>query len=202
MLIVVGLPASLGATNILANGNFETGDFTGWTLIGSEDLRLNYVGSFDPFQGAYNAYLGNLTAPAYILQTLSTIPGLDYDVSWWLHSDGGLPSQFRVLWGGQVIYDQTNLLQFVGQLGYAQFQFRETATGPSTVLELGGYDRQGWLYLDDVSVQPDAPLHPVPEPATAPLAAIGLLLFGGYPLVRDRAGRYCGFRRESRFHGT
>jgi Pro-kumamolisin, activation domain/Bacterial Ig-like domain (group 3) len=148
------------------NGGFETGDFTGWTLNGS-GYPYNYVTNsitynigtrrhatnitINPHSGTYFAALGEVGAQAYLSQTLPTVAGQKYLLSLWMDSpDGETPNEFSVSWNGGTIFDQTNL----SKLGWTNLQFLVTATGGSTVLQIGGRDDNAWLGLDDVSVTP------------------------------------------------
>src|SRR4051812_12004482 len=70
-------------TNIVNNGGFESGGFTpGWTQSG------NTVGTgvdgFSPHSGSYGAYFQNVGSLSYLDQTLTTIVGATYDLSFFL----------------------------------------------------------------------------------------------------------------------
>jgi len=65
-----------------------------------------------------------------------------------------------VTWNGNPLFDRINL----PRLGWTNLQFIVTATGNSSVLQIGGRDDPAYLGLDDVS------LTPIPMAAFAPNA--------------------------------
>ena len=153
---------------LVPNGGFETGDFTSWTLTG--DTRYILVADASdtpnppdilPHSGNYCAELGTYHDFVYLSQTLPTITGQPYLLSFWLNSPDGLTvNQFFVTWNGNTNFNQVNL----PAIGWTNMQFIVTATGTSSILQFGFRDDQTWLGLDDVSVQ----LVPVPlfQPVT------------------------------------
>jgi hypothetical protein len=87
-----------------------------------------------------------------IAQTLPTIPGRSYVVSfWWESVDfgfGTVPNEFKVVWNGITQLDQLNS----GAFGWTNQRFLLTATSSSTTLLFGFSDDNAFLVLDDVSV--------------------------------------------------
>src|SRR6202012_4923075 len=123
---VVGQGGSFGS-DIVSNGGFETGDFSGWMDDGSGSVvnDTTYVHS-----GTYGAEFGAVGALGYIQQTLNTTPGTSYLLSFWLDSpDGETPNEFQVSWNGNVLLDETDLPAF----GWTNLQFVVTATDTTTV---------------------------------------------------------------------
>jgi hypothetical protein len=145
--------------SLVQNGGFETGDFTGWTQSGNTVYTSVTSGSQFVHSGTYGATLGPSGSPGYLSQTLPTFAGQNYLLSLWLdnptNSYGATPNQFLVQWNGTTIFSQTNL-PFTT---WTNLQFIVTATGPSTVLQLGFRDDPYYLGLDDISVTP------IPVPA-------------------------------------
>jgi hypothetical protein len=163
------LPFSLSVGQpLIANGGFETGDFTGWSLSASaqEDF-VTSTGSF-VHSGVYGAELGQPTTNGYLSQTISTTPGQSYVLSFWLdnpnNSAGATPNQFQVQWNGTTVFYETNL----PFMSWTNVQFIVSATGASTVLQFGFYDTPAYLGLDDVSLQPlSAPVFKTVQPGSA-----------------------------------
>jgi hypothetical protein len=146
--LVLGTSAS--AQQLVQNGGFETGDYTGWTLSGeSADAFI----SEPPFvhSGNYAAQLGPPDSFAYISQNLATTNGKPYVLSIWLSNPSGeTPNEFQISWNGTVIYDQVNL----GVVNWTNLLFTNTATSSSTTLKIGAFDSADYIYFDDVSVLP------------------------------------------------
>src|ERR1700760_359082 len=89
LLIGAQVAFSAPANNLVINGSFESGDFSGWTLAGTDVLpggNDNYYGvdSVDAHTGAYGAYFGPVGGVLNLSQTIATIPGASYEVSFWL----------------------------------------------------------------------------------------------------------------------
>jgi PKD repeat protein len=144
-------------SGLVLNGGFETGDLTGWTLFGG-DPDGNYVddGSVGiaPHSGEYLFAMGSGGSLSYLSQTLATTAGAGYWLSLWLDSpDGQTPNEFLVSWGGNTLFNETN----IPVLGWTNLQFLVTATGTGTVLEFGFQDDPTYLGLDDISVVPAQP---------------------------------------------
>jgi hypothetical protein len=53
-----------------------------------------------------------------------------------------------VAWGGQTLFDQTN----IAAIGWTNLQFTVSATGTNTVLEFGFRDDVSYLGLDDINL--------------------------------------------------
>lgn len=165
------------STNLLINGSFETGDFTGWTLSGNivdtmVEGRLNGV---DPEDGNFQAVTGAVGSLNLISQTFSDVSDATYEVSLWEASEGGSPSEFDVAINGTDFID----ISPVPMSGYAQFTFTFTGTG-SDMLSISNRNDPNFQFIDNVSVTSVAA---VPEPSTW---AMFLLGFGALGLAAFR----------------
>jgi len=142
-------------TNIVTNGGFETGDFTGWTQGG--DTSFTGVDSFSAHSGNFGAFMGpgGKGGPGSLSQNLATTVGASYELSFFMYGEndsGGLDGsgfgsvQFQVFWNGVMIFDTTN-----PPGSYQQFSFINlTATGTSTQLKFVFENDPSFFHLDDV----------------------------------------------------
>ena len=155
----VSLPFTLQIGPLVQNGGFETGNFSSWTLNANSAYNVVTTSSSLVHSGSYGAALGQYGSLGYLYQTLTTSSGQNYLLSLWLdnpnNSYGATPNQFLVQWNGTTIFSQTNM-PFTT---WTNLQFIVTATGSSTVLQLGFRDDPYYLGLDDISVAP------IPVPA-------------------------------------
>lgn len=107
--------------NIVVNGGFETGDFTGWTLAG-DTVYGRYIfnvvttdnGIAPPVEivhsGNYGAFLGQGGYLATLSQTLPTVSNQLYQVSFWLDNPvAGDPQQFSANWDGTELVNLSTL---------------------------------------------------------------------------------------------
>ncbi len=145
--------------SIVQNGGFETGDFTGWTLVGDTVIGnwvYNIVSTDDYYPGLvhsgyYGAFLGEGGSLATLSQTLVTIPNQRYLVSCWLDNPtNGLGQQFSASWNG------TNFVTLASPpvLAWTNFLFVATATGTNTILQFAAQNDPNYFGFDDVNVTP------------------------------------------------
>ena len=165
---------SAPAQNLVTNGSFETGDFTGYSLSSPDNLTM--VESTFASDGGDAVEMGDLQGDGgcVLSQAIATTPGKAYTFSFDFAGDGDAPSGFSAAFGTKVLFAVTNP-PFDND--YVTHTFAVTATAPITTLTFTGYDDANYLYLDNIVVTPQA----APEPAT--LAALGL---GSFALLGRR----------------
>ncbi len=138
----------------VTNSGFETGDFTGWTHTGDSN-GFDGVGMDSAFahSGMHYAYLGSTPDNGSLSQSLSTMAGQSYSLSFWLANDVtvGLPpgNYFEVFWNGVSVFSLTNSAAF----DYTQFgALNLMATGATSTLEFRYRNDNDFWRLDDVNV--------------------------------------------------
>jgi hypothetical protein len=137
------------SSSLVVNGDFETGDFTGWTQGGDESYTA--VNSDLPHGGRYSAELGPLTEGT-LAQAIPTTPGALYTLDYWLQNEGGTPNAFRALIDGADVTG--SVLTNAGAFAYTEYTFTFTAAGDTTELEFAFVQVPNYWHLDDVSVNP------------------------------------------------
>jgi hypothetical protein len=156
-------------TNLVVNGGFETGDFTGWTQFGNTGFT-GVTGNFEgvsPEEGIYQAYFGGVGSTGGISQTL-TSSSANYTVSFWLYNFGGTPSSATVSLGlGPTLLSLPNPPAF----GYTEHTFTNVNAGADPVLTFTFRQDPSYFLLDNVSVVASTT---TPEPGFYWLLALGL----------------------------
>jgi hypothetical protein len=134
--------------NLVQNNGFEAGDFSSWSKSGNSQFTDVVNSSPYVHTGSFGARLGPIGALGFISQTLTTVPGQNYLISFWLFSGGSVPNEFLVVWDGGTIFDEINL----PNIGWTNVNLIATAATSSTVLEFGFRNDPNYLGLDDISV--------------------------------------------------
>jgi hypothetical protein len=184
-----------GSINLVTNGDFETGDFTGWNVNEWDTDGFPHGGNFAAETGCVGDPCINGTSlqQAFLNQTLTTIVGHTYTLSFWydpgtVQSDTDT-SELLVQWDGGGVVDLvlvgTGGLGSLGTpsfpsqtpgAGYNQYAFSGlTVSSTGTLLTFLGRQDPAFSNLDDIIVTDDSA---VPEPSTYLLAAGGLLALG------------------------
>ena len=153
------------AANLITNGGFETGNFTGWTNDGSQSVGITSPALSN--NGTNVAYFGKVGSLGFISQTVATTAGQNYQLSYQLYSDGQTPNEFQVQVDNNTLFDQINI---AGQ-PFTTYNFNFVGTGSDTI-KFGGRNDPTWLQLDNVAVNAIAATS-VPEPFTVVGTLIG-----------------------------
>jgi hypothetical protein len=192
--------ASAGGIDLVANGGFTTGDFTGWTSSSDENWYVNGIDtnpgapsdtSYAAENGCVGASCNDPVNGSWITQSLATEVSQTYTLTFFFdpgassEDDGGggidaiadasviTTTELDVLWDGSLVTGG----QIVNATSstWEEYTFTGlTASTTSTVLEFTGREDPDYLQLTDISVTADAS-PTVPEPASLTLIGGGLL---------------------------
>jgi len=162
-------PAAAQAQHVV-NGGFETGTTDSWTQL-SNGVDVVDTSFFASHSGTYSLDL-NSFAPGGVSQTLATVAGQRYTLSFWMAgnpdpnhnfcSTDGLTYkakyQLQVSWNGAVlaspVFDNSSGVYTATHMGWTQHSYTVTASGPTTPLGFDSVAPTGACgpTIDDVSV--------------------------------------------------
>ena len=177
-LVAVGalfavVTATGAQANLLTNGSFETGDFTGWTGSNNFEDTEVVTGPFYVYtvaeDGTHYAVLGPVGADGALSQTVSDTSGQVLNLTYWLAGVGDSPADFDATWNGSVISGSSETNYNSGG-NYTEFSFDVAATGSDT-LAFNFRDDPAYMAFDNVSLVSTTS---VPEPFTLSLFGAGL----------------------------
>lgn len=167
------------AVELIANGGFETGDFTGWTRFGG--LGQTDVNAADAFSGAFGARFSP-NSPGGITQLFATAPGTSYVIGFDLRHLANLREPLN---GVTISFGTDTLLAIdnAATVDWTSYSFLRVAADAATELRFTFRDNRdappNRYSLDNASVIALA----VPEPA------VWALLIAGFGLVGLAARR-------------
>ena len=148
-----------GIPNLVVNGSFETGNFSGWTLSGNTG-GVAVSGGSSAESGSYGAGLGPYGSNGYLTQTIATTIGDTYDITFWHAGYNVGPNDFTASFGGVVLFSYVN--STTQPTTYTEYTFTEVATSLSSVFQFTFRDDFGFQKLDNVCVV-DAKAASVPD---------------------------------------
>jgi hypothetical protein len=167
----VNLPQA--RADLIVNGGFETGDFTGWTT-GANSFP-QFIVTSPVHSGTHAAEVAGFSSnPDTLSQTVTTSAGQIYNLSFGRDVAGGGPTELlQVYWDGVLKFSELN----PGAQPYQQFSFNVVGTGSDTVLFKVAND-PSFTYLDDVSLNAVTTTTVAPEPSLLVRALSGATVVG------------------------
>lgn len=167
-LSLMGLFAASARANIVTNGGFETGDFSGWSTAAAP-AGSDFSVFAQPHSGAFSVkFSADAGQHDTMLQVLPTTSGQQYTLEFWVLNYGVGDDSLQVLWEGGTALDLTPVSTPLESWEFISVPLAATANGSE--LRFRVFDTISTVLIDDVSVQP------VPEPATVAMTIIGGLL--------------------------
>ena len=167
MVMAAGCVSGAQAANLVINGGFETGDFTGWTT--GEVSFPQYIVTSPVEEGTYAAQIAGFSyGPDTLSQVITTTVGQSYALSFWYLQDIAFPNGIDVTWNGSSIFSMID----EAVSGYQYVSAIVLGTGSDTLV-FTAYNDPAFTYLDDVSVS-----GAVPEPSTWAMTIVGFGLLG------------------------
>ncbi len=159
---------------LVANGGFETGDFTGWNVGGNTgylSVQPNTY-SYGAHTGNFYVFYGAVGSDTDLNQAIVDNPGQPYLYSFWLAGDGSGYSDGIGEWNGVPVIGVAGT---VPNQGYTEYSTIVIGTGLDQIDVLLRND-PSFDALDDVSL---IPLGVPDSGSTMAMMSFGLLGLGG-----------------------
>jgi hypothetical protein len=173
ILLMTLIAAVCSAGNIFVNPSFESG-LDSWSSNGFGAYNdMAHSGDYSAATGCVGSGCMDQTNGAYIRQTLPTVAGQYYTLSFWVTESYGPTSEMAIYWNGSLVQDILNPNNNGGNAGWIQYTFSDLyAASNSTVLQVNGRQDPAGIFFDDFY----ADVSGVPEPATFGFVGLALAL--------------------------
>jgi hypothetical protein len=178
LALAIGVPAKASPINLVVNGDFATGDFTGWTELVPSPPGFVYT-----FVQNEQARLGPVGYHGYLVQDIATTIGQKYTFSFDLAIEEGGGNDFFAyanVFGGPALLSLVD----VGPSGFTHYVFSIIATDIDTVIGFKFRNDPGWWVLDNVSLTAT----PIPPALLLFISALLPMAWVGYRRRTTAAG--------------
>lgn len=170
---------------LVVNGNFETGDFTGWSqsgYTGEQTISGDTLGGTMLPGSVFSD--GAFGSNGYLSQSISTAAGtqytLQFDLKRWDRGErqpGEVVSNYvEVMFGGATLFSETD-----ANGDWTHFAFSNlTGAGGTQTLRIGSRDEFDYVQWDNFSLTVNDVTvdNPVPEPTSIAMLLLGLGVLG------------------------
>jgi hypothetical protein len=178
------------AVNLVVNGDFETGNLNGWTLM-SDGSDFSGIISGTVHSGGSAAYFSSFLNTLTQTIDLATTPGQAYEISFWLYCVGGGSNMFDAKFANASL-NGLPLVNLPNDPTFINHTFHVVATGSTSTLEFDFLNRPeggGVFVLDDVSVTALSEAAALPEVASLTIWGLlgGAIGFVGFLRRRRKA---------------
>jgi len=150
LVLVIAALLSLSSAQIVTNGDFETGDFTGWAVVG---LYPSLSQSSLAQSGQYfiSTACGSSTTCAGLEQTISLVAGRTYQLTAYYTNFAGGPGQ-----DGVTFFINGNPIAQLDGATYNLAWQKVTATfvapPPPVVFSFGFFNSPSFSFIDNISI--------------------------------------------------
>ena len=177
--------ALVHAENLVTNGNFATGDFSGWNHGSGPVVQSTGIGQ------SYGVFLDQGRQDEFS-QSLSTVVGQEYLITFWIAKDlsnctdltPGSSCSLMAEFGAATVFDELLSSSLFGDYTngyeYLKVEAKEIATSADTLLRFSYMSTTSNIFVDEISVVP------VPEIDPSSFGSAFALVIGALGLVERR----------------